>query len=357
MSETLELKPDFAETRARWTRYWNDEIDDRPMTQIVLQKPGVPQPPKVEAYSVPYGDIEKAALATLEWARAKEWLADSVPGCQITFAADHFAMLLGAEMTYDDGSVSGTPTGWVHPFMDDYDREIKFRPDWKWWEKTVECIRGFRKICDGRLVVSGPNLEGGLDALAAIRGPENLLMDLLDRPGDVKRALEQIDAALKDARAALTAELDTPRWGSVTRHGTYSTGLTDVPQCDFSAMISAGAFREFELPALIKETDATDGGNIYHLDGKEALHHLPALAEVPKIKSIQWQPGASGCNADWSALFAQIDSLGLGQMRGGSPAEIRELWRTLRVPRRLYVPWVGGVKTRAEADAYLAGFI
>ena len=348
---SLSLKPDFAAVRKRWDAYWNDELAGRPITQIVIDKAGVAPAPRPEAYRVPHGDIEKAAADTLAWAASREWLADSVPGVQITFAPDHFAMLLGAEMTYDDGSVSGTPTGWIHPCMPDYDWEIRFRPECFWWEKTVEVIRKFRKICDGHLIVSGPNMQGGLDALAALRDPQALLTDLLDCPDAVKEALARIDRALVAARAALSAELDLPRWGSVTRHGTYSTGLCDVPQCDFSAMISAETFREFQLPALIKETDAADG-NIYHLDGKEALHHLPALAEAPKLHTIQWQPGSAGWSHDWSALYARIDSLGLGQMWGGTPEQILAHRKTLAAPHRLYVPWVGGIESRADAEKY-----
>ena len=297
--------------------------------------------------------MRKAAEKTLAWAAAQDWLCDAVPGCLVTFAPDHFALLLGADMRYDDGSESGTRTGWVLPCLDRYDDEIRFRPECHWWEKTVDCIRTFRAVCDGRLVVSGPNLQGGLDALAAIRGPQQLLMDLLDCPEDVKAALRQIDQALVDVRQALAAELDIATWGSTTRHGFYGTGLVDVPQCDFSAMIGPAAFREFGLPSLIRECAGLQG-SIYHLDGQEALPHLPALAEVPGIHGIQWQPGARGADKDWSALFRQIDDLGLGQFRTGTRADVRDLWRTLKSRHRLYVCGVHDIHTRDEAERFLA---
>lgn len=351
----LELKPDFARARERWERFWRGESSDRPPVRIVLPKPGREVPPRPEPYSVPHGDIALAASQTLAWASAQDWLGDAVPGCLITFAPDHFALLLGADLRYDDGSESGTPTGWVLPFLSDYGNEIRFHPDGKWWEKTVACIRGFRAVCDGRMVVSGPNLQGGLDALAAIRDPQRLLMDLLDCPAEVHAALDQIDCAMVEVRRALAYELDLPRWGSVTRHGTYGTGLVDVPQCDFSAMISVEAFREFELPSLTKEC-ADAQGCLYHLDGKEALHHLPALAEVPNLHAIQWQPGAGGAAQDWSALFRRIDDLGLGQMRGGTRQQVRALWQTLQQRHRLYVNSVRDVRTRADAETLLAGW-
>lgn len=348
----LELKPDFGQTRQRWDRYWRGEATDRPPVRIVLPKPGVRVPPRPEPYSVPHGDIARAAQQTLDWAAAQDWLGDAVPGCLITFAPDHFALLLGAGLRYDDGSKSGTPTGWVLPFLDDYGTGIRFRPEGEWWERTVTCIRAFRKACDGRMVVSGPNLQGGLDALAAIRGPQRLLMDLLDCPADVHAALSQIDAALVQVRASLASELDVATWGSVTRHGFYGTGLVDVPQCDFSAMVGVETFREFAMPSLVKECAGAQG-SIYHLDGKEAIRHLPALAEVPNLQAIQWQPGAGGAGRDWSALYGWIDALGLGQLRSGTRDVIRDLWSRLRNRARLYVSGVSDVRTRKEAEAYL----
>lgn len=351
----LDLKPDFDRARAHWDRFWRGEGTDRPPIRIVLPKPGSVVPLAPHPYAVPHGDLEQAAVQTLAWAAAQDWLGEAVPGCLITFAPDHFAMLLGAEMTYDDGSHSGTPTVWIQPFLEEYDTPIRFRPECRWWERTVHCIRSFRRVCDGHLVVAGPNLQGGLDALAAIRGPERLLMDLLDCPADVHRALAQIDRALVEVRAALAAELDLARWGSVTRHGTYGSGLVDVPQCDFSAMIGGEAFREFELPSLTRECAGAQG-NLYHLDGKEAVHHLPALATIPHIHTIQWQPGAAGAGQDWSALFRRIDELGLGQMRSGPRAELRRLWGELRQRQRFYVCRVDDIRTRAEAEAFLAGW-
>jgi hypothetical protein len=351
----LELKPDFGRARERWDRYWRDECTDRPPIRIVLPGPGRKPPPCPHPYSVPHGDIARAAAQTLDWAAAQEWLGEAVPGCLIAFAPDHFALLLGADLRYDDGSASGTSTGWVLPCLKDYDSEIRFRPEGKWWEKTAECIRVFRRVCDGRMIVAGPNLQGGLDALAALRGPQTLLSDLLDCPADVHRALARIDAAMAAVRQALAEALDIARWGSLTRHGTYGSGLVDVPQCDFSAMIGEAAFREFELPSLRNECAGAQGC-IYHLDGKEAIRHLPALAEVPGLHAIQWQPGAAGAGRDWSALFARIDALGLGQMRGGTRDQIMRLWHGLRMRHRLYVSHVADIGSAAEAEAFLNSF-
>jgi hypothetical protein len=74
-------------------------------------------------------------------------------------------------------------------------------------------------------------------------------------------------------------------------------------------MISPEMFREFGLPSLKHECDML-AGVVYHLDGPDAIRHLPAVSEIEKVKMIQWVPGAGeAAKKDWTALFQQIDDL------------------------------------------------
>jgi 5-methyltetrahydrofolate--homocysteine methyltransferase len=350
----LEFKTDFEQARQRWDRFWKGEVTDRPMTRIVIRKPGK-NPVYPHPYNLPRHPLEPMIDQVLEWAESFEWLGDAIPGYSMSFAPDHFSLLLGADMVYSGNTDSGdAETGWIVPFLKDYDQEIRFRPDCAWWEKTVEYIRAFRKRCDGKLVIYGTHFQGGLDALAAIRDAQELLMDLVLRPDDVKRALRQIDCAIDDARRALAEEIGTAEFGCLTRHGTYSgTGLTDVPQCDFSAMISPEMFREFGLPSLKHECDML-AGVVYHLDGPDAIRHLTAVAEIEKVKMIQWVPGAGeAAKKDWAYLFQQIDDLGLGNLHGGNTDTVKQLCRKYRSRRYLYIHNVYGITCQHEAEEFL----
>jgi hypothetical protein len=166
----------------------------------------------------------------------------------MSFAPDHFSLLLGAEMVYSGSTDSGdAETGWIVPFLKDYDQEIHFRPDCTWWEKTVECIRAFRKRCDGKMIIYGTHFQGGLDDPAAIK-------------------------------------------------------------------------------------------------------HLPAIAEIEKIKMIQWVPGpGEAATKDWTSLFEQIDDLGLGNLHGGNRDTVKQLWQKYRSRRYLYIHNVYGITCRQEA--------
>jgi len=349
----LELKPDFDVASARWRSYWEGGIQDRPMLAIAVPRRGIAPPPRPHPYDMPVQDADVFAGRVLEWASAFEWLADSIPGYQVTFAPDHFALLLGANWKRSE-EPGGSRTVWVEPFLLDYDQEIRFQPESRWWQKTVECVSALRRCCAGRLIVSWTHFQGGLDALSAIRGPQELLFDLIERPEDVRSALRRIDVAVDDARRAFAAELDVPTWGTITRHGTYFPGgLVDIPQCDFSAMISEDMFREFGLPSLVHECRMLDAA-VYHLDGPDAIKHLPMIAEIDKITQIQWQPGAgNAATQDWSELYRRIDAFGKGQFRSGGPELIRRLWREYKCRNRLFIGNVTGISGKDEAQRFL----
>jgi hypothetical protein len=246
----------------------------------------------------------------------------------ITFAPDHFAALLGAEIKTSKES----RTNWVEPCLTSLeDVEITLRREGHWWKRTLECIEKFRARCDGKLIVSGTHFQGGLDCLAAMYGTQNLLTDLAIAPERVHAALAQVDHAVEEARAELAEALDVSTWGSVNRFGMYSSGIIDVPQCDVSCMIGEEMFDEFELPSLTKEIATTDAG-IYHLDGPDALQHTESLCAIDELDMIQWMPGEGYYDDDWSDLNAKIDSLGKGQIFQGyyklSTSDITRIWET-----------------------------
>ncbi len=79
-------------------------------------------------------------------------------------------------------------------------------------------------------------------------------------------------------------------------------------QCDFSAMISPGLFSDFMKPVLVEMTERT-AHNMYHLDGPEALIHLPCLLSIPDLEMIQWTPGAGQPFVDepvWFPMYRQV---------------------------------------------------
>lgn len=330
----LGFRPDCDETRARWAAFWRGE-SKRPLLYATRPRPGVTPIPKPRPYDCAFGELDPIIEQTLGWAATHEFLGDAIPSFMVTFAPDHFAALLGAEIVRSEEG----KTNWVEPCLDSLEgAEIRFRREGRWWRRTLECIERFRARCDGKLVVTGTHLQGSLDCLVALCGTQNLLMEMAVAPEVVRRALAQVDAALAEVRTALAEALDVATWGSLNRFGMYSAGIIDVPQCDVSCMISAGMFDEFELPSLTREIAGCDA-SIYHLDGPDALQHVESLCSIGKLDMIQWMPGEGYYDDDWSALNAKIDALGKGQIFQPyyrlSAADIQRIWESYR-SRKLF---------------------
>jgi 5-methyltetrahydrofolate--homocysteine methyltransferase len=263
------------------------------------------------------------------------FIAEAIPCYHISFAPDHFSAYLGAEIQANENSLDTT---WVVPFVKDWDDvEIQFRQDSYWWEKTVEFITAFRKRFDGRVILVPPSIQGGLDCLSAVRGVNELLMDIIDTPEKIKRALEQVAVAVNQVQQAYR-ELVDPKPGYMNRHMMYSAQMTSVPQCDFSCMISPQMFNEFQMPVLKKELENL-GPVDYHLDGPGAIQHLEFICMLDKINVIQWQPGAGeAAEKDWWDLYETINDLGKGiYLFGLDKLEIaKKAWLELN-NRQIYV--------------------
>ena len=343
----LAYKADFEAARKRWRAFWVGDPLDRPPVRIEIQKPGVEpveKPPYTSGKDGHFGPVIDQLLA---WADTHLFLGEAIPFYYLEFGPDHFSTFLGADLHYN--TASGDTT-WAVPFVEDYEStDIRFRPESLWWRRTVDFIHAIRERCDGKLLIAAPTFVASLDALAAIRGVERLLFDLVEAPEQVHAALEAVTRAYEAIAEAIRRELDVATWGSINRHGMYCDGLINVPQCDFSAMIGPEMFRAFEAPCLARECAILDHAE-YHLDGPDAIRHLEALCEIDGIDIIQWVPGTGNEGRDWTWLYERIDALGKGQILGGGRERIKQRWRAFR-SRRLF--FTTGAESPDDAERFL----
>ncbi|MCK5127559.1 MAG: hypothetical protein KAR42_14985 [candidate division Zixibacteria bacterium] len=307
----LEFKKDFKIAKENWGRFWEDKLH-RPALQLIVPKENCSTTAWPRCYKYARGDVEQLLDKVEAYVSNHYFIAEAIPAYVIAFAPDHFSALLGADIHLHPNS---DQTVWVEPFVSDWDdTEIIFQTDGFWWQRTVEFIRAFRKRFDGRVLLCPPNIQGGLDCLSAIRGVNELLLDIIDCPDKIKAVLVSVDKAVKQVQAAYADELDIPIYGCVNRHMFYSDEMISVPQCDFSCMISPEMFRIFQMPIL--ESELLNLGQCdYHLDGPDAIKHLETICELDKVSVIQWQPGAGeAAEQDWWPLYQKIDSLGMGHI-------------------------------------------
>jgi len=287
----LECKPDAEEAKERVDAWWRGEVLDRVPIKVVA-----PLMPPSHSESAPQDPMRwrtdpELVIPRLEaYVDATFWGGEALP---LVFPAAIgmvaiLAAYLGCPYRFLD-----TQTAWAEPIIDDWESApaLEFNPANKWWQTSGELLKAAAERAPGRYYVGLPDLNGPGEILARLRSTEGLLFDLMDNPGPLRPALDKINFAWLRYYEACVGIVHQYVEGSIYWMGIWSLTPSIDLQCDFSCMISAEMFDELFLPPLREQTEWVDR-TIYHLDGPGAIRHLDSLLALPKLKGIQWVPGA-----------------------------------------------------------------
>jgi 5-methyltetrahydrofolate--homocysteine methyltransferase len=237
------------EVRRRLRTWWHGGDIGRPAMQIRAPRPEplptVEPMPEPEGWTTRYSTSNfayrvnvsaRACADTLYFGEGVPWTApDLAPNC--------LALYLGCQ------GVEGEGTVWCEPFIDDPERaEFGYDPDNFYWDFTLRLGREQLRLGQGRYLIQFPDLIEGLDTLAAMRGTDQLLMDLIERPGWVHECLERITQLYFRHYDVLYDMFRDEVGGSI--FWAWAPGRMAKFQCDFSAMISPQMFGEFMVPVL-----------------------------------------------------------------------------------------------------------
>jgi len=294
------------------------------------------------------GDLQEEAEQVLHWLETVDHLGDAVPYYGFEFGADTFAAYLGAELKL----AADRGTSWATPFVKNWDdTEITFHNNGHWWQRTLEVIAAFRSRFDGQLLICPPTLVANLDALAAIRGIENLLLDMMLTPHKIADAMQQICRVHTTVMSAYAKALSWDTIGCIGGEGTYIEGRQSRPQCDMSCMISPQMFEAFVKPCLVSEAQDADAF-VYHLDGSGSLKHVDALCSLPEIDLIGYIPDQGKEQWGYSkSLYDRIDYHNKGQVfysfSGLSHGDIKKIWREYRSKKLVFHT---SVRSKSEAE-------
>jgi hypothetical protein len=221
------------------------------------------------------------------------------------------------------------------------------------FRKLLEMTDALIDAGTGRFIVGYTDLHGGGDAIAALRDPQELLIDTVDHPEAIRRLCDRITADFLNVYDLLHERLSCAGMPSTTWCQATCKGKFHVPSNDFSCMISEDAFEELFLPGIIRECRHMDRC-IYHLDGPRALRFLDRLLEIPGIHAIQWVPGAGHDYwADWIEVYQRIQEKGKALQILSIPAnDLPRLFEALH-PEGVWISHVSGISNREEAEAAL----
>jgi len=288
---SLLYKEDWAETKERFKTWWAHEYFGRAAIAVRAPRKDAPTTTEPERPPTPeqrWTDLDYiSALSVYRNARTF-FGGESFPTWGYGYPGNkRLAAFLGCPVTLD------FRTGWLDPVLtgedidsrslsiDDDEPHLRFIL--KWLERGARDARG--------KAIPGVGAFGGCgDTLAALRGTDRLLYDVMDRPEQLRAA----DGHLMDLWMKLYDRfygiIHDAADGSTCWFGLWAPGKFYAAQNDFSYMISPAAFRDLFLPTLEKQTAFLDYA-VYHVDGVGAFAHVAALCELRRLQALQILPG------------------------------------------------------------------
>lgn len=348
----IDTIPDWEMRLKRQDAFWDNEIIDRPVAAIYLPKPepdpAYPGPQK--AYATlrdRWLDPEYHVQWWLSQVMNTEFLGDALPYAYPNLGPEVFSAYFGCEMEFGEG------TSWSIPNLLDWaDADtLVFSEDNDYWRKTLEVTDALLEAGKGRFYTGFTDLHPGADAIAAFRDPQQMNIDMLEAPEEIKRLLDRVTEVFFHVYDLFHAKLTAAGQAITTWPGIVSTRKWHVPSNDFSCMVSKAMFDEFFLPGISAECRHMEA-NIYHLDGPNALRHLDSLLSIPELNVIQWTFGAGNEPASrWMDVYRKCQAAGKGLQIPLSVTELDAFMDNLK-PNGLWLN-ITGIRTREEAEAVL----
>lgn len=296
---------------ARYEACFARENHDRPLLWLCAPngQPAPAAPPLPDDIRARWFDFEGHVERFAAHQEATAYLAEGVPSFFCNLGPDVLTAFMGSEIEF------AADTSWVHPRVSDWAEEppLRFNPASPYWQAMERFVRLSLERGAGRWLTQSGDLHGNADALSALRGPEQLCMDLLINGDEVQRRLDEVFVAWREA-VDRHLELILPACGGFSSGWipVAARGRFAVTQNDFSCMVSPETFRAYFLEPQRAECRHLDR-TIYHWDGPGAIPHLDALCEIDEIHSIQWVPGAGAPPMrEWVPLLQDIQRRGKG---------------------------------------------
>ncbi|NLD73724.1 MAG: hypothetical protein GX649_13545 [Chloroflexi bacterium] len=309
----LELKPDVERTMERMEAFWEREILDRPLVQYTVARPPEEQVPVPESHHATpderWLDVDYQTRLRVANLSNRYYPADQLPAAYPNLGPEIFSALYGCPIHFGDYG-----TSWTDPILDDWAQADDLRLNWEspYLRTLHEMTDALLEAGRGRFITGMADWHPGGDAVAAFRDPQNLAVDLITHPEEVKALLGRLEADYFTVYDVFYDKLRAAGQPITTWLPLASDGRYYVPSNDFSCMISEAMFAEFFYQGIVNECRFLDR-SIYHLDGPNALRHLDALMAIPELDALQWVPGAGNEGfVRWIDVYRRAQAAGKG---------------------------------------------
>lgn len=301
-----ENKPDLNKVIERFEAWWLGEIVDRPVVTMNLrQSPAAVPPSHHPTHRDRWLDIEY--MIEVAQARSRQvFLADNLPIAMPNLGPEACATPYGAEIDFE------ATTSYARPVASNCGEVINATPDFGnfYWQHLLRQADALIENGKGRWITGLPDFHLSGDLLAALRDPQDLLMEMAEDLDSVQSAIQHLEKHVNAIYESFYSKIEAAGLPTVTWLPCVHWGRALVSQCDLICMVSPSMFQRTILPALEAEMASMERA-IFHLDGPKALVHLDALLEIKPMHAVQWAYGAqNGPAAKWIDVYKKIQAAG-----------------------------------------------
>lgn len=323
-------KPNWEETRTHFVDWWNHRgmvlgLGRGVSRETPHEQHEDPDPaPSVEYW---YTQPRFRAKTTHRDLAKRDFPLDTLPMASVDIGPGSLALLLGCEPGFSRETV------WYKPCIDPADPEshppLRFDRNNRWQQLHEQSLAACLELGKGKYLVGCPDLIENIDILAALRDPQHLLFDLVERPEWVERKVWEINEVFFASYRRIYDMIKCPSGSACfAAFGLWAPGTVAKVQCDASAMFSTDMFARFVAPALTAQCEWLDY-SMFHLDGHQCIQHLDVLLGIEALDAIEWTPDPQvpgGGSPEWYPMYRRILEAGKSvQAIGVQPDEVEPL--------------------------------
>ncbi len=312
----MSFPDNWDETRRRFAAWWRGELEGSCILQVTAPAGEGPRHEVLEdrvELARHWTDVDYIVDRNERRVASTYYAGDAFPVVSPFLGPVIHTAFLGCELCFVDAR-----SGWQKPLIDNWEDapELAYDADNRWWKLMREITGALAEAGRDRFVVGITDMGGPGDDIAHLRGTENALMDFLENPDRLDATLEtmfplwcryydELDAIVSDAGQD----------GSSQSFGLWAPSRSYTMQSDFSCMVSERMFDRHLAPWIEKQARHLDYP-VYHVDGPEAIRHIPTLCGIEAIRAVNWIPGdGNGPMTKWTGLVNEI-------LASGKPVQI-----------------------------------
>jgi len=348
----LAFKQDWEATKERFCLWWSHEYFGRCALAVTAPRKDmqdVAPPPEAETPEQKWYDLDWISR-NMDYHLGRTFFGgEAIPVWNAGYSGvSAIPALLGCPTEVD------MRTGWWHPILTHPDRIDARRLEIDWTSDryvfTLDMLRRAVRESRGKSIPSIGAFGGCGDTLAALRGTEQLLLDCVERPDEMRSAEEYLMDMWFEFYDRCSAIIYECAEESTCWFPLWSPGKFYAVQNDFSFNIGPDMFREIFLPSIRRQTEFLDHA-VYHVDGVNAFSHVDALCELPRLQAIQILPEAGNPGPlHYGDVLKNVQAAGKNLYISIAPEEVERALSFLSA-RGLFIQTQ--TKTQAHAEELL----